>query len=211
MNRQRGSIANCRDWATRRSAESQTSQSSSNIPRPRSRRHLDPQPAGSGDRADVSRQLDGRRPAGPAEVEGHRRERVDDVEQHDRVGLAAVGEAQPSLEQPAPARLAEHPAHTGRIQPQVEPLQERNCREELGWRDALCEGSPRAPAGQAARRSSGRRRAGRPGRRTSPGRSPWARRPGSAPRRGSRRCHRCGPAGSTRWPPRASPPTGSAH
>ncbi len=103
--------ASWRDCATSRSAESQTSASSSSSPPATLRVEcVTRSQPGAGTRAHVDAQLQRRRPAEHAEVEGDRRQRVDGEQQHQRVGLAAVGHPQPALDQAAPRRLARAPS-----------------------------------------------------------------------------------------------------
>ena len=97
----------------------------------------DPQPPRRGPRADVAGELQRGRPAGQAEVEGHRRQRVARQQQHQRVGLAAVGQPQPAADPPQPGRLARPPSRP--------------------W-----PGRAAGPGGRASRRGAGRSAAPRP-------------------------------------------------
>ena len=137
-------------------------------------------------------ELEGGRPAGQAEVEGHRRQRVGRQQQHQRVGLAAVGQPEPAADLPQPGRPPSRPAGRGRVEPQVQPVQHRGVAQEARGRLAPPAGSAPAAAGPAVRRWCAPRARRCPGRRTSRARGP-------APRR--RRRRRAGSATPARWRP----------
>ena len=109
---------------------------------------------GAGLGAHVHGQLEGRRPAGHPEVEGHRRQHVADRQQRERVGLAAVGE-------PEPAR--DHAGH-----PLGSPTPSRRGRGRAGGRTGPASGRTRARLGRrrsCGTHSLGRRQRGLDGRR----------------------------------------------
>jgi hypothetical protein len=82
------------------------------------------QPARGRDAAQVDGQLDRGRPAGQAELEAARGERVDHLEQGQRVDGTAVGKPDPAAHVQAPARAAGDPSGGGRVESQVQVLEQ---------------------------------------------------------------------------------------
>ena len=92
----------------------------------------DPQPARRRHRPHVRGQLQGRRPAEHPEVErSPAAARPPPAAACSGSGSRPSADPQPALQHPAPGRLAERPADAGRVQPQVEPVQDRGLRPEV--------------------------------------------------------------------------------
>src|SRR5690625_2426502 len=88
-------------------------------------------PSGRRQSTQVGCQLHRRRPVESAEIEHHRRERIEEGQQRQWVRICPIDQTDPPLQQTASARLAHCEAGSRRVEPHVETVDDRSGLVEL--------------------------------------------------------------------------------